>query len=267
MKNFIFTEFKRNSKSLILWTAIVGGLALLMLSLYPAFKEAFASLEDLLSVYPEAFLEAFGLGEGGLDMSDPYGWYGTEGYLFVLLIGGSYAAILGSSILSKEEDDKTVEFLLSRPISRTKVLLGKYVVVIINLLILNTIMCLLLLLMFTIYNDVQLYTIVLLSFGPFVLQLIFASIGFFISTIITKSRMVMSISLGLTIGMYAVDLISKLTTEFKFLKHITPYEYINAIDIIVHNHIDSFYLLLSVGIILLSLFGAWRIYTKKDITV
>src|SRR3989339_620254 len=232
MKRLMITEFRRNLKSLILWTSIVAGMAALMLLMYPAFKDTFAQLEDLLSVYPEEFLEAFGMGEGGLDMSDFYGWFGVEGYLFVNLIGGSYAAILGGSILSKEEDDKTIEFLLSKPISRSRILFGKAGVVALNLILL----------------------------------MIFASISFFISVFVTKSRKVLSIGLGFVIGLYVVDLISKLTEEFEYLKYITPYEYINAVTIVNDEMIKPLYLLISILMIGLSFFGAWYFYRKKDIT-
>lgn len=265
MKRLIVTEFKRNLKSLILWTSIVAGMAALMLLLYPAFKDAFSQLEELLSIYPEEFLEAFGMGEGGLDMSDFYGWFGVEGYLFVNLIGGSYAAILGGTILSKEEDDKTIEFLLSKPVSRDKILFGKGLVVAINLLLMNTLVGIVLLIAFTIYGDLNVPVWLLFSYAPFILQMIFASIAFFISIFITKSRKVLSIALGIVIGMYVIDLISKLTEEFEYLKYITPYEYINAVTIVNDQMIKPLYLLISVIIIALFYTGAWFFYRKKDI--
>ncbi len=266
MKYLMITEFKRNFKSLILWTSIVAGMAALMLLLYPAFKDAFANIEDFLSVYPEEFLEVFGLGDGGLDMSDFYGWFGVEGYLFVNLIGGSYAAILGGSILSKEEDDKTIEFLLSKPISRDKVLLGKAIIVAVNLLILNLMVGIVLLIAFTIFGDLNVPVWLLFSFAPFILQIIFASLSFLISIFVIKSRKVISISLGIVIGMYVIDLISKLTEEFEYLKYITPYEYINAVTIVKDEMIKPIYLLISVLMIGVSLTCAWYFYRKKDIT-
>ena len=265
MKKLIVTEFKRNFKSLILWTSIVAGMAALMLLLYPAFKDSFAQLEELLSIYPEDFLEAFGMGEGGLDMSDFYGWFGVEGYLFVNLIGGSYAAILGGTILSKEEDDKTVEFLLSKPISRDHILFGKGLVVSINLLLMNAFVGLVLLIAFTIYGDLNVVVWLLFSFAPFILQMIFASIAFFISVFVTKSRKVLSAALGIVIGMYVVDLISKLTEEFEYLKYITPYEYINAVTIVNDEMIKPIYLLISLLMIGISFTAAWFFYRKKDI--
>lgn len=266
MIELIKTEFKRNLRSLILWSSIVAGMAALMLLLYPAFKDAFSQMEEFLSIYPEEFLEAFGMGEGGLDMSDFYGWFGVEGYLFVNLIGGSYAAILGGSILSKEEDDKTIEFLLSKPISRDRILYGKGFVVAINLLLLNTLVGLVLLIAFTIYGDLNVPVWLLYSYAPFILQMIFASLSFLISVFVIKSRKVISIALGIVIGMYVIDLISKLTDEFEYLKYITPYEYINAVSIVNDETIKPLYLLISFLIITISFMSAWFFYRKKDIT-
>ncbi len=267
MKLLIKTEFKRNLRSLIMWSVIVVGLSILMLSLFPAFGDSFSMLEDWLGIFPEGFLKVFGLGPGGLNINDAYGWFGMEGYLFVVLIGGSYAGILGSSILSKEEDDKTIEFLLSKPISRTQILLGKGLVVVANLLILNILMFGMLSVTFLWITDYNFITILMLCIGPFFLQMIFASIAMTISVFITKSRMVISASLGLVIGLYFLNVIATLTDKLNFLKYFTPYEYVNAVAIVNENKIDLIYILLGIGAILLSSFITWIFYKKKDITI
>jgi ABC-2 type transport system permease protein len=66
--------------------------------------------------------------------------------------------------------------------------------------------------------------------------------------------------------MYVIDLISKLTEEFEYLKYITPYEYINAVTIVNDEMIKPLYLLISVLIIGVSFGAAWFFYRKKDIT-
>jgi ABC-2 type transport system permease protein len=267
MKHVIITELRRNFRSFLLWTAIVAGLALLMLSLYPAFEDAFSKVEELLSVYPESFLEVFGLGENGLDMTDIYGWFGVEGYLFVTLIGGSYAAILGSSILSKEEDEKTIEFLLSKPISRTELFFSKAIVVGLNLLAFNIVIGLVLLIAFSTFSKLNVTVWLLYTFAPLLLQLFFASISMMIGVFITKSRTVISISLSVTIGMYVIDIISSLTDNAKFLKYVTPYEYINAVSIVKEHTIKPLYLFISLFITVSCLIIAWRSYNKKDISI
>ena len=265
MKPLIKMEFKRNQKSLILWTIIIALLAGLMLALYPSFQGTFSELDELLSNYPEGFLDAFGLGENGLSMDDIYGWFGVEGYLFVTLIGGSYAALLGSGILSKEEDEKTIEFLMTKPISRRQVFIGKTIVVLINLVIMNVVLSIVILTFFLIYGSpLKIAVWLLYSFAPLILQLVLASISLLISVFITKSRQVTSISLGLAIGLYVVDIISKLTDEAAFLKYITPYEYINAVTIVNETTIRPLYLILSGIIIMTSLFVSYTSYLKKD---
>lgn len=265
MMPLIKMEFKRNRKSLILWTAIIAILAGLMLALYPSFQGTFSELDDLLSNYPEGFLEAFGLGENGLDMDTIYGWFGVEGYLFVMLVGGSYAALLGSGILSKEEDEKTIEFLMSKPISRQQVFLGKVTVVLMNLVIMNVFLSLILLTFFMIYGSpVNMTVWYLYSFAPLLLQMVLASVALLISVFITKSRQVTSISLGLSIGLYVVDIISQLTEEAEFLKYFTPYEYVNAVAIVNDQTIEPLYLGLSGLIVFVSMVSAYSVYLKKD---
>jgi ABC-2 type transport system permease protein len=123
-----------------------------------------------------------------------------------------------------------------------------------------------LLIAFTIYGDLNVPVWLLFSYAPFILQMIFASLSFFISVFIVKSRKVISIALGIVIGMYVIDLISKLTDEFEYLKYITPYEYINAVTIVNDETIKPLYLLISVLIIGISFISAWFFYRKKDIT-
>ncbi|HRX45546.1 MAG TPA: hypothetical protein P5091_05840, partial [Acholeplasmataceae bacterium] len=125
---------------------------------------------------------------------------------------------------------------------------------------------LVLLIAFTIYGDLNVPVWLLFSYAPFILQMIFASLSFFISVFIVKSRKVISIALGIVIGMYVIDLISKLTDEFEYLKYITPYEYINAVTIVNDETIKPLYLLISVLIIGISFISAWFFYRKKDIT-
>ncbi len=267
MKLLIETEFKRNFKSLLLWTVIVVGLAVMMLAMYPAFASTMEDIGALMEAYPSGFMEAFGMGEGGLDMTEPYGWYGIEGYLFVTLIGGSYAAILGSSILSKEEDDSTIEFLLSKPISRNRVLFGKASVIIANLTFMNLVLGIVTLIAFALIGDFEVLIWFLYILGGFIIQLIFSSIALMISVFVVKSRKVMSISLGLVMGTYAIDIVSNVSENLEFLKYITPFEYVNAVSIAVDKQLDLLYMLFSLIIIIVSGFITWRVYTKKDISV
>ena len=70
---------------------------------------------------PEEILKAMNMDIASIDSA--FGWLKTEGFIFVLLITGCYSAILGSNILLKEENDKTIEHLNSLPIKRNNIII------------------------------------------------------------------------------------------------------------------------------------------------
>ncbi|TXK86222.1 ABC transporter permease subunit, partial [Parageobacillus sp. SY1] len=106
----------RAVKSLIIWSIVLSGLILLTLSIYPQFAEQQKEMTKLLEAYPESIKKAFGMNE--LNMGDLMGFYGIEIYMISTLLGSIYSAILASNILAKEENEKTIEFLLSKPVTR-----------------------------------------------------------------------------------------------------------------------------------------------------
>jgi len=63
--------------------------------------------------------------------------------------------------------------------------------------------------------------------------------------------------------MYAIDLISKLTDKFEYLKYFTPYEYINAVTIVNHAKIEIIYLFISIVMIVISFGLAWFSIGKR----
>ena len=118
-------EFKINFKSLLLWTVILLAMYILIFAIYPSLinEETKESLNLMMESMPQEMLSAFNMDIVGIESA--FGWFKTEGYVFLTLIGGLYAAILGSTILLKEESDKTIEYLNSVPVTRKNIVLNK----------------------------------------------------------------------------------------------------------------------------------------------
>jgi hypothetical protein len=72
-------------------------------------------------------LKAFNMDISSMDSA--YGWLKTEGFVFVYLIVGVYASIMGSNILLKEESEKTIEYLNSLPVKRRDILKSKWEII------------------------------------------------------------------------------------------------------------------------------------------
>ena len=265
--NLYIREFKRNLKGLLIWALVLISLVVLMMSMYPSIAKDSDKINDLLSAYPKELLSAFHMDE--LDFGDVFGFYSVEGYLFVTLFGSIYAILLSSGILSKEVGDKTIEFLLSKPITRREIITSKLLTFITNIAILDIFLGLGLLFSVLIFNDNEFsYKILfLLSFAPFVLHFTFGTIGLFISIFMKKSRQILSVSLGLVLTMYFFSIIANISDKLEFLKYFTPFEYISAADILKNESLSGLYMSILVIVNILAISFTYVIYEKKDITV
>lgn len=72
---------------------------------------------------PKSLLAAFGMEK--ISVTNLMGYYATKQYPTITLFGSIYAVILASGMLSKEENDKTIEFLLSKPVERAEIVTAK----------------------------------------------------------------------------------------------------------------------------------------------
>ncbi len=109
--NIYRRELSINRTGLLIWTLILAALGVMVLGFFPALAQQAASLDQLLSSMPRSLLLAFGLEK--ISMTDIMGFYATKQYTTITLFGSIYVILLSSSMLSKEEGDKTIEFLLS----------------------------------------------------------------------------------------------------------------------------------------------------------
>ena len=118
-------ELKVNFKSFLIWTGILIVLFLAVFLVYPSImsSENVELMNEMMKVFPEEMLKAFNMDIATMDSA--FGYLKTEGMLFIALFGGIYASTLGSSILLKEEDDKTIEYLNTLPVKRRCILLQK----------------------------------------------------------------------------------------------------------------------------------------------
>lgn len=258
-------EISSNKKSFFIWIIILILLNLMTFSVYPSFANEAGNIGQLLKSYPEAFIKAFGVDR--LDITKILHFFGLEIYLFIVLLGSIYSMILGSGIISKEEDDKTIEFLMAKPVSRKKIVTSKVLSVLSYILFFNVILFIADLGIMEAFrtNELNIKIFALLSISAFLLHLTFAALGLLISVFITKARALMSVSLGVVIGTYFIGLASSLSEKLDILKYFSPFKYVDATDIITSEIIDYKYLIIIGSIISVSVIGTYLFYNRKDI--
>lgn len=109
-------------KSALFWSLGTCGMVFMYASLYPSIAQS-NELVDSLKNLPEAFKSIF----GELELfATPEGFIGGEFFTLTYpLLLGILGIVLGSGLLTKEEESHTLELLLARPVSRASILRQK----------------------------------------------------------------------------------------------------------------------------------------------
>ncbi len=254
-------ELRQGKASFWIWTASVGFLFATCIFLFPEMKGQMDSVSDMFASMG-SFTEAFGMDR--LNFGTLIGFYAVECGNVLGLGGAFYASLCAVGILSKEEKDKTAEFLLTHPVSRKRIVTEKLIAVLIQLTAMNIIIYALALgSMAAIGESIPLKEISLLHLAYYLLQLELAGICFGVSAFLRKGSA--GAGLGIAAMMYFLNLIANIADSAEFLKYITPFGYCEGADIVSNGSLDS--ALVAVGTVLGigGIIIAYLKYTKKDI--
>jgi len=196
MKNLLINELKKNFKSFVIWLIILAAINACMFAGFESVASAAESTKDMLSQYPEAFVKAMNLDQ--FDMTNILHYFASRSYIIVTLFGSIFAVMLSSCILSKEESDRTIEFLISKPITRHEIVSAKYLCVLIYLLLFNVLFATSNYVFMEIFktSDFAIEPFLLVSLGSFLIHLIFASVCYLLSVFITNTKAIISVSFG-----------------------------------------------------------------------
>lgn len=257
-------EFKINLKSLILWTIITLAIFTLVYLIYPSLinEESKQILDQLMNTMSKEMLASFNMDIVGIESA--YGWFKTEGYTIMVLLGSIYSALLGGTILLKEENDKTIEFLYSKPVSRNNIVTKKIFCGIINILIFTLILTLGNLLMLSSINGFNLKEFLMISILPILLYYMMFFIMLFISTFMRKTRKTMIIGIGFVFIEYFMQIIGNMGSSVKLIKNVSLFEFISSRNIILNNSTDIKYIVLGITIIIVTTIGTYIKYNKKE---
>lgn len=129
-------ELKQSRVAVIVWTAAIGFLIAVCIFMYPEMKGDMDGISDMFSSMG-SFSEAFGMDK--ISFGTLTGFYAVECGNILGLGGAFFASLCAISVLAKEENERTAEFLLTHPISRQHIITGKLISVFIQIIILNAV--------------------------------------------------------------------------------------------------------------------------------
>ena len=255
-------ELRSNKLALLIWSGAISFMLGICVLIYP---EMSAQMNEISQMFSEmgSFSAAFGMDQ--LNFGEFMGYFGIECGNTLGLGGALFAALLGISALAKEEKDKTAEFLLTHPISRTRIVTEKLLAVLAELVIMNVgIAAVTLLAVAAVGVEAEIGTVLLLFLANLLMQIEIAAITFGISAFLHGGGL--GIGLGIAFGLYFLQILANLIKQTEFLKFITPFAYTDGAHIVAECSIEIKYLLTGLALTLVGIAAAYWQYRNKDIT-
>lgn len=254
-------ELRRGKLAFIIWTCAIAAMLAICIFIYPEMKGQMEEMSDMFSSMG-SFSDAFGMDQ--LSFGSLIGYYAVECGNVLGLGGAIFAALTAAGVLCKEEKDKTAEFLLTHPVSRTRIMTEKLISVFIRIIALNLIVCAAVAAsMAAVGEAIPWKELALLHTAYFILQIEMAGVCFGISAFLSKGSV--AVGIGVAAMLYFLNLIANIADIVAFLKYITPFGYCDGADIVSSGSLDAPKIAIGLVVCILGIIAAYWYYPKKDI--
>ena len=261
--NIYIQELKMHFKSVVTWSVAQVAMIFLYLSLFSSIAGEVEMLNEVMEQFPPELLMAFGMDK--MDMSSVLGFFGVI-FLFVQVCLAIQAANYGFGILSVEERDLTADFLLAKPVGRTKIMTSKLLAAFTGLTITNAVVWA------SSYGAIELNregrpfdmdALAVLLSSIVIFQLFFLGVGMLVSMLVKKVRSVTPFSMALAFGMYIISAFGGMLGESKF-ELLTPFKHFEPNTILSTGQYDMPLVWITIAAIVVSFVGSYVLYNRRN---
>lgn len=255
---------KDNWKITIIVSILFMAMAAMYAGMFPQFEK---TLIEMLS-NPE-FADNFNFFPHANEMATYIGFLTIELYsIFWMLILAIIIGFIAASSITKEIEGKTIDLLMSNPISRKQIVFEKFIGLIPMFLIIN----------FATMISIMGITVAInenLNFGylflthivsvPYFLAVI--SIGILISVVLDEKMKASITMIAILIGMYIIYSLSLMTPSYEFMGTISINKYFDPFDVLKYGNVDVGGVFVYIIIITVCLIVSMIYFEHRDISV
>lgn len=259
-------ELKKQLASAFIWTGVITAVLWLMLyGFYPVFLSSREAMENMLASFPAGVAAAF-----GFDLDDMFSFKSFSGmvYLYEGILGAIAAAVTAIAVFAREKQSKCMDFLLTKPLSRSEIFLQKLLCCFVIVAMINIPYIALFSASFIDYTGATTLSgaIALSVLCLFFTQLVFLSIGIFAAVFIRRIRSSSGLGTGIGIFAFLLSIVHSLT-ELEIFKFFSPIYYFSPASISETGGYDAATVITAVILIIVLTGAAFVRYTKSDVAV
>lgn len=254
-------EWKQNRKGLLIWTVSVAAMIFICMMLYPQMKTQADSVSEMFSQMG-GFSSAFGMDQ--VNFGDALGFFAIECGSVLALGGVMFSSLLGIGMLAKEEGLHTAEFLLTHPLSRSRVVIEKLAAVYTLLIVfyianfLTTVVAFV-----SIGESIPWRELAFVFAANLMMSFEVSSVCFAFSAFLRSSSV--GVGIGIGIFLYFLNLYGNISKDVEWVRYVTPFSYADASQIIAKDGVDGKLLCLGGCYLVMAVLLAFFHFRKKDV--
>jgi len=266
-------EIKQNYKPFLIWLAAILIIMTLFMLTFPSFKSSdyLELVNSKISALPKGFGAAFGLGGiTGVSFQDIFFFFSYMSQFFVIAIV-IYSINLGSNILAKENNENHIDYLATKPIMKSSIILAKYNALVTFIILITLGLFIIGCILIPALNkdgSPFIHELARLTIKTFLVYLFFGTLAFSLTAIsrrTSKRNMVVvaAFFISFLLGVYAQiqpqqEKLKYLAPTFVFEATTAGYKFSSA---------DIWYMLALFGLSMVLLIIAYWRYTTKDLSL
>ena len=255
-------EIKSNYKLFIIFAAVLTMYISVIIPMFdPEIGEALAEFEKAM---PE-MMAAFGMTNSGTTLIEFINTY-LFGFLFIVF-PMIFEIIIANKLIAKYVDSGSMAYLLATPNKRRKIAITQGLFLILSIGTLILFITLVGIISSEVYfpGELDIKKYILLNIGLYCLHIAISGLGFFSSCISNDTKLSYSLSAGIPIGFFIIQLLANMGGKLENFKYFTIFSLFNTDKLIKGETtgIWMFIILLLIGVILYTI-GILR-FDKRDL--
>ena len=254
---------KNYKKTTIILSLLFMVIAVGYAGMFPAFEESIVGMMD------SDFYESFNFFPHADQMYTYVGFLTLELYsIFWLLIMAIILGFLAASSISTEIEGKTIDILMSNPVSRKQIVIEKFVGLIPMFLVINFATMLAVIGVTAAINETINYSYLLIVHIVSIIYFFAVfSLGLLISVIIDEKMKSSIIMISILVGMFVLNSLSLTAPDYEWIGSFSFLNYFDSYTVLRFGEIDIVGIFVLIAVTIICLAASMIYFEYRDINV